>query len=277
MSDADFETIKKLQQERNAAAAANKGSRSFDVANQRTDDTKQKLTDSADSSLYDNDGPNKFSGYNTSLPMMGEDDEEMGDGDNTRRLIGQYTASREMIDEFARGGGVEEDDILAGKGEKSGRIVDRETDYQKRRFNRALTPTRADPFAANRQAGASENGTSYREIMEARELEREEQRVLQAIKAKQEGKTGDDGDAQPMLTDGNAEAEATEASSTARKRKKRWDVSSAPAEDDTAEAGEAAKPKRSRWDQAPAPGAEVSKKRSRWDQAPSATPMGNTG
>ena len=113
--------------------------------------------------------------------------------------------------------------------------------------------------------------------MEARELEREEQRVLQAIKAKQEGKTGDDSDAQPMLTDGNVEAEATDASSTARKRKKRWDVSSAPAEDDTAEAGEAAKPKRSRWDQAPAPGAEVSKKRSRWDQAPSATPIGNTG
>ncbi|KAM0073740.1 U2 snRNP component prp10 [Fusarium odoratissimum] len=276
MSDADFETIKKLQQERNAASAGNKGSRTFDTANQRVDDTKQKLTDSADSTLYDRDGADRFSGYHTSLPM-GDDDEEMGDGDNTRRLIGQYTASREMIDEFARGGGVEEDDILAGKGEKSGRIVDRETDYQKRRFNRALTPTRADPFAANRQAGASENGTSYREIMEARELEREEQRVLQAIKEKQEGKTGDDSDAQPMLTDGNAEAEATEASSTARKRKKRWDVSSAPAEDDTAEAGEAAKPKRSRWDQAPAPGAEVSKKRSRWDQAPSATPMGNAG
>ncbi|KAG5803475.1 hypothetical protein H9Q74_012104 [Fusarium xylarioides] len=276
MSDADFETIKKLQQERNAASAGNKGSRTFDAANQRADDTKQKLTDSADSTLYDRDGADRFSGYHTSLPM-GDDDEDMGDGDDTRRLVGQYTASREIIDEFARGGGVEEDDILAGKGEKSGRIVDRETDYQKRRFNRALTPTRADPFAENRQAGASENGTSFREVMEARELEREEQRVLQAIKAKQEGKTGDDGDAQPMLTDGNVEAEATEASSTARKRKKRWDVSSAPAEDDTAETGEAAKPKRSRWDQAPAPGAEVSKKRSRWDQAPSATPMGNTG
>ncbi|KAH7267040.1 armadillo-type protein [Fusarium redolens] len=276
MSDADFETIKKLQQERNAASGANKGSRTFDKANQRVDDTKQKLTDSADSTLYDRDGADRFAGYHTSLPM-GDDDEEMGDGDNTRRLTGQYTASREMIDEFARGGGVEEDDILAGKGENSGRIVDRETDYQKRRFNRALTPTRADPFAENRQAGTSENGTSYREIMEARELEREEQRVLQAIKAKQEGKTGDEGDAQPMLTDGNAEVEATEASSTARKRKKRWDVSSAPAEDDRAEATEAAKPKRSRWDQAPAPGAEVSRKRSRWDQAPSATPMGNTG
>ncbi|KAJ4321925.1 U2 snRNP component prp10 [Fusarium piperis] len=281
MSDADFETIKKLQQERNAAAAAKKGSRTFDAANQRADSTKQKLTDSADNDLYDRDGPDKFAGYHTSLPMA-DDDEEMEGTDNTRRLVGQYTASRDMIDEFARGSGVEEDDILAGKGEKSGRIVDRETDYQKRRFNRTLTPTRADPFAEKRKDGAGENGSSYREIMEARELEREEERVLQAIKAKQEGKVDDD-DAKPMLTDGDkegAEAESAEAATAGRKRKKRWDVSSAPAEADKSEADEAAKPKRSRWDQAPAisaPGAEAPKKRSRWDQAPSATPMGNQG
>ncbi|KAM0434659.1 hypothetical protein ACHAPT_003758 [Fusarium lateritium] len=281
MSDADFETIKKLQQERNAAAAAKKGSRTFDAANQRTDDTKQKLTDSADNDLYDRDGPNKFAGYHTSLPM-GDDDEEMEGADNTRRLVGQYTASRDMIDEFARGSGVEEDDILAGKGEKSGRIADRETDYQKRRFNRTLTPTRADPFAVNRKDSAGENGSSYREIMEARELEREEERVRQAIKAKQEGKVDDD-DAKPMLTDGgkeSAEAGSAEDAPAGRKRKKRWDVSSALAEADKSEADDAAKPKRSRWDQAPAisaSGAEAPKKRSRWDQAPSATPSGNQG
>ncbi|EEU45952.1 uncharacterized protein NECHADRAFT_100028 [Fusarium vanettenii 77-13-4] len=281
MSDADFETIKKLQQERNAAAAAKKGSRTFDAGNQRTDDTKQKLIDSADNDLYDRDGPDKFAGYHTSLPM-GDDDEEMEGADNTRRLVGQYTASRDMIDEFARGSGVEEDDILAGKGEKSGRIVDRETDYQKRRFNRTLTPTRADPFAKDRKDGAGENGSSYREVMEARELEREEERVRQAIRAKQEGKVDDD-DAKPMLTDGDkdsAEAESADAAPAGRKRKKRWDVASAPAETDKSEADDAAKPKRSRWDQAPAisaPGAEAPKKRSRWDQAPSATPMGNQG
>ncbi|KAJ3490951.1 hypothetical protein NLG97_g5684 [Lecanicillium saksenae] len=188
MSDADFETIKKLQQERNAAAAAKKGTRS---STQRTDSTKQKLTDSADNELYDNDGGDKFAGYHTSLPM-GNDDDEMDGQDNTRRLVGQYTASTEIINEFARGDGVEEDDILAGKGEKSGRIVDRETDYQKRRFNRVLTPTRADPFAENRQAGVAENGTNYREIMEERELEREEERVRRAIQSKQESGDHDD-------------------------------------------------------------------------------------
>jgi splicing factor 3B subunit 1 len=283
MSDADFETIKRLQQERNAAAASTTSSRALAASNQRNDSTKQKLTDSADNDLYDQQAADKFAGYHTSLPMG--DDDEMEDGDNTRRLVGQYTASREMIDEFARGDGVEEDDILAGKGEKSSRIADRETDYQKRRFNRVLTPTRADPFAENRQAGAAENGTSYREIMEIRELEREEERVRHAIQTKS---TNDDSGEEPSPTladhdKENAEAGSTEAVTSVRKRKKRWDVSSTPTDEEESkeENGDAGKPKRSRWDQTPSvsgPGAmEAPKKRSRWDQAPSATPMGNQG
>lgn len=285
MSDADFETIKKLQQERNAAAAAKKGS-SLDTSGQRTDSTKQKLTDSADNELYERDGGDKFAGYHTSLPMGGgDDDDDMEDaGDNTRRLVGQYTASRDMIDEFARGGGVEEEDVLAGRGEKSGRITDRESDYQKRRFNRVLTPTRADPFAENRQAGASgENGVSYRDIMDSRDIEREEERVRRAIEAKQRGQdeNGDAAEAKPTLENGdkeNAEAGSTEAVAAGRKRKKRWDVTSTtPADDEAKATADDAKPKRSRWDQAPSVDGDGGKKRSRWDQAPSATPMGNQG
>lgn len=275
MSDADSDTIAKLQRER---SAAKKSSRALDVSTQRNDDKRQKLTDSADNELYERDGGDKFAGYHTSLPM-GDDDEDM-DEDNTRRLVGQYTASRDMIDEFARGSGVEEDDILAGKGEKSGRITDRETDYQKRRFNRVLTPTRADPFAENRQAGAAENGSTYREIMEARELDMEEERVRKAIQARQNG-DDNDADAQPTLKDvdkENAEAGSTEDVTAGRKRKKRWDVSSTPAEEQPQDNAEEAKPKRSRWDQAPSlEAADATKKRSRWDQAPSATPMGNQG
>ncbi|GAB0132868.1 hypothetical protein EsDP_00001290 [Epichloe bromicola] len=279
MSDADSNTIAKLQRERNDAAAAKKSSRALDASTQRTDDQRQMLTDNADSDLYERDGGDKFAGYHTSLPM-GEEDEDM-DEDKTRRLVGQYTASRDMIDEFARGTGVEEDDILAGKGEKSGRITDRETDYQKRRFNRVLTPTRADPFAENRQAGAAENGTTYREIMEARELDQEEERIRKAIQAKLNGDDAN-AEAQPTLKDvdkENTEAGSTEAVTAGRKRKKRWDVSSAPTEDQPRAGNvEEVQPKRSRWDQAPSVGVEEpTKKRSRWDQAPSATPMGNQG
>lgn len=281
MSDADFETIRKLQAERNAAAAAKNGSRTFDPSNQRSDtSTKASLTESFDTDLYTRDGDNKYAGYNTSIPVDG--DEEMGDAetDNSRRLVGQYTATQSQIDEFARGGGVEEDDPFAGRGEKSTRIADRETDYQKRRFDRVLTPTRADPFAANRQDGAAEEGDSYRDIMERRELEREEERVRRAVQAKREA--GEvDGEHQATLQNGdkeNGEAGSSEVAAT-RKRKKRWDVSSTAVDEPAAEAAEG-KTKRSRWDQAPAlaaPGApEAGKKRSRWDQAPTATPVGNS-
>lgn len=286
MSDADFEQIRKLQAERNAAAAAKKGSNTFDLANQRADSsTKAKLDEAWDTDLYDR-GSNgdKFVGYHRSLPAAdGDDDEEMtdADGDSSRRLVGQYTATRSQMDEFARGNGVEEDDPLAGRGEKSNRITDRETDYQKRRFDRVLTPTRADPFAANRQAGAAEDGVSYREIMEGRDLEREEERVRRAIEEKK--KEGPVDSAQPTLQDAadkeNGDAGSTE--TAGRKRRKRWDVASTEAAAEATPA--AAEPKkRSRWDQAPsvpvlgADGAEP-KKRSRWDQAPSATPVGNVG
>ncbi|KJZ73638.1 U2 snRNP component prp10 [Hirsutella minnesotensis 3608] len=278
MSDADFEAVAKSQRERNAAAAAKKGSRSLDASSQRSDLTRQKLTDSADTELYGKDEADRFAGYHTSLPMADDDEDDVGE-DKTRRLVGQYTASRELIDEFARGDGVEEDDVLASRGEKSGRIVDRETDYQKRRFNRVLTPTRADPFAENRQAGAAENGTTYREIMQSQELDREEERVRRAIQAKQ-GTDAEQAEAVPTLQHPdkeNAEAGSTEAVTAGRKRRKRWDVSTDANDDQTkSESTPAPQSKRSRWDEAPSV-AEPIKQRSRWDQAPSATPVGNPG
>ncbi|KAI1497347.1 armadillo-type protein [Biscogniauxia marginata] len=283
MSDADFETIRKLQAERNAASSVKKGSRSSDPASQQTESsTKAKLTESFDTELYDRDGGDKYAGYLTSIPAADGEDEEMEEADSSRRLVGQYTATRAQIDEFAHGNGVEEDDPFEGRGEHSTRIIDRESDYQKRRFDRVLTPTRADAFAANRQAGAAEDGHTYRDVMERRELEREEERVKRAIQAKQ-ADTGTNGDHQATLKDGdkeNAEAGSTEAVSAGRKRKKRWDVSSTAVDESAAEPAEG-KTKRSRWDQAPslaAPGAaDGAKKRSRWDQAPSATPIGNNG
>ncbi|KAH8676023.1 U2 snRNP component prp10 [Xylariales sp. PMI_506] len=288
MSDADFETIRKLQAERNAAAAANKqGSRTFDPDSQRSNkSTKANLTDAFDTSLYSHDGDDKYAGYLTSIPADGDaGDEDMEDADaSTRRLVGQYTATRAQIDEFARGNGVEEDDPFAGRGEKSTRIVDRETDYQKRRFDRVLTPTRADAFAANRQAGAADDGESYKDVMERRELEREEERIRRAIQAKREAGEDANGDHEATLKDGdkeNAEAGSTEAVAAGRKRKKRWDVATTAVDEPSVEATPEAKSKRSRWDQAPAlpaPGAgDAGKKRSRWDQAPSATPMGASG
>ncbi|KAG9236310.1 putative U2 snRNP component prp10 [Amylocarpus encephaloides] len=283
MSDAEFKEITRLQAERNAASAGKKGSKAFDPSNQRTDvSTKASMTESFDTTLYDRDGPDKFAGYNTSIAVVDGDDEEM-EADTSRRLVGQYTASKEQINEFAHGNGVEEEDILLGR-EKSARIADRETDYQKCRLDRVLTPTRADPFAANRQAGAAEDGESYKEIMARRELEREEERVRRAIEEK--AANGDVVHPKANLSEGSAspsdkenkEAGSTEVVTAGRKRKQRWDVATDSAS--TAPASES-KSKRSRWDQTPAVGApaveETPRRRSRWDQAPAATPMGNQG
>jgi len=285
MSDADFDQVRKLQAERNALSAGKKGSKTFDPSNQRTDiSTKASLTESFDTTLYDRDGGDKFAGYNMSISVAdGDDDEEIED--TSRRLVGQYTASREQMNEFAHGNGVEEEDILLGR-EKSARIADRETDYQKRRLTRVLTPTRADAFAANRQAGASEEGESYREIMARRELEREEERVRRAIEEKAANGevvhhdatlTKDDSGTPPSDKE-NKDAGSTEAATSGRKRKKRWDVST---DDSSTTATTETKVKRSRWDETPAIGGaaidETPRRRSRWDQAPAATPIGNQG
>ncbi len=211
------------------------------------------------------------------------------DGVGGRRLVGQYTATKEQMNEFATGG-TEEEDILMSR-EKQAQIASRETDYQKRRHDRGvLTPTRADPFAANRQAGAQDDAKSYREIMAEREIEREEQRVQKAIADKQANGNGAilEHEATLKKKDSsdkeNKEAGSTIDVATGRKRKQRWDVSTATdpgvANDANAEEG---KSKRSRWDQTPVPGVapdQTPSRRSRWDQAPSlagATPIGHQG
>ena len=290
MSDADFAEVKRLQQERNAQAAGKKGSKTFDPSNQRTDvSTKASLTESFDTDLYERNGTDKFAGYNTEIAVDGDDDMQDADGDGTRRLVGQYTASREQMNEVAHGPGMEEEDILLGR-EKQARIADRETDYQKRRLNRGpLTPTRTDPFAANRQAGVEEDGQSYREIMAARELEKEEARVQRLIDEKRA--KGEDGIVHHEATlkredtsdKENKDAGSSVAVASGRKRKQRWDVTaeSTPAPEDSQLAE--AKSKRSRWDQTPVPGGatvDATPRRSRWDQAPSladATPVGQSG
>ena len=279
MSDADFETVRRLQAERNAAASATNKSKTFDLASQRNDSNKVSMTESMDTDLYDtSNGGNKYAGYHTSIAANGHDeDEEMPDSDSSRRLIGNYTASKEQMNEFATGG-AEEEDILLGR-EKSARIADRETDYQKRRFERGpLTPTRADPFAANKHAGAvAVEGSTYREVMQMQDLEREEQRVQKLIEEKEVKRleNGDDDDAvveqKPLLkeneeTDKENGDKGSTVEAVGRKRKKRWDVAGA----DIAEADSQDEPKkRSRWDQAPSvDGGAAPAKKSRWDQAP---------
>ncbi|KAF2772019.1 U2 snRNP component prp10 [Teratosphaeria nubilosa] len=266
MSDADFEKVRKAQAERNAAGK--KGGRGV---TQRSNNTKQSLTEAFDKDLYGNDSGDKFAGYNASIAV--DDDDTMADGDEDGgdgRLIGQYTATAAQMNEWAQGGTAEED-ILQSR-EKQAQIANRETDYQKRRFRRNLE-------------GEGE-GQTYRETMQQRELEREEERVRKLIEDQNKEKiaNGDQDETDGVvehkatLKDGSAhkvqnedaDAEATKP----RTRKRRWDVSSeTPATNGAVTNGEATNgdsaSKKSRWDATPAEDGEpASKKRSKWDQAP---------
>ncbi|KAF3906751.1 hypothetical protein AA313_de0203663 [Arthrobotrys entomopaga] len=274
MSDSDFDQVKRLQQERNAAKIGSK--RALDSSTQRKDySTKASLTANFDKDLYgDSNGDNKYDGYSQ---VVVDEDEEMEDANGDRRLVGQYTATKEMMNEFVR----DDDDPLAGRTEGS-RIADRETDYQKRRFNRGpLTPTRADAFANNRQDG--EDGRSYREIMAENEYEREKERVLRAIEEKknQGGVDADDHQATLSIQDSADASADKENAPEGRRRKRRWDVSTTDSASTATETKAEEPKKRSRWDETPAPVAPgEGPKRSRWDQAPAlvqATPVGNQG
>src|SRR5205807_2934290 len=128
LSTAEFEEIKRMQQERNAMKSKSKA---FDPSTQRKDNsTKVALTDTFDTTLYDRANGDKFAGYNTSIPANGDDDDvDMDGGDGTRRLVGQYTASKEIMNEFVNAGDDDMDPMSARA--KGGQIADRETDYQK--------------------------------------------------------------------------------------------------------------------------------------------------
>ncbi|KAF1992643.1 ARM repeat-containing protein [Aulographum hederae CBS 113979] len=196
------------------------------------------------------------------LSIAANDDMDMDDAgdDNNGRLVGTYTASSAQMEEFAHGG-AQEADILTSR-EKQAQIASRESDYQKRRFQRReLSPMNGE-------------GTSYSAAMAARELEREEARVHKIVQEKTAN--GEE----PEAVDHTATLKhESDGATTTRKRKSRWDTASKPehvaSSDDT---NGATQVKRSRWDATPAPAAAP--KRSRWDMAPSltaATPVGGAG
>ncbi|KAF1833286.1 ARM repeat-containing protein [Decorospora gaudefroyi] len=248
---------------------------------------KQSLVEAGDKELYGgHDGD-----YVDSIAVADNDDNMDDVQLNGRSLVGQYTASKEMINEFARGDAGEAD-ILDSR-EKQAQIASRETDYQRRRFDRALSPSRADPFAKD----GEDSGQSYKDVMKQREFEREEARVRRLIEERERSGGNevlahkptlkDDPDA-PAVVDGDK----TPPMKTRKRR--RWDegadegAAEAAAVKDTDEVKEEPKPdsdpnKRTRWTPAPdtpapkeekAPGAAEAP-RSRWDTtavAPASAP-----
>ncbi|CAH7681403.1 armadillo-type protein [Phakopsora pachyrhizi] len=284
------ETDKDLDAE--ILAEQNNRRKKLDQSTQRTDDDKVSLAGgpSYDSDIYGSKG--RFEGYDKSIEVGGQNDDQMIDDESDRpvRLLDSYTAPQQFFKEIAMESEDAEDPLLSNI--KSKEIQSRQSDYQKRRFDRdpggAVT---ADPFAV---ADGKPNGESgYKEAMRRAELEREEARVMKKIKEQEKDGTND------MDVDQNSRAKTPTLeelpSSTPAKRKRRWDVTdpnvvSTPSSESAAStlttgewsntdgATPAVKKTRSRWDQTPVPGASSSgasdaptPRKSRWDQTPVAT------
>lgn len=203
------------------------------------------------------------------------------------------TAPKHLLNEFAD---EDAEDPFAATAQ-SRQIAARQGEYHARKFDRE-TGVRVDAFAPEGAAGAAstsaEGASGYGEVMRLAELERQEQRVKQAIQKQKEDGLGPDGQ------DASMAIEAPDATP----RRKRWDVveperpAAAGGDVEMKEVGKGGewddantaskdavvvKKKRSRWDETPvgtagtvagAPG--ETPKRSRWDQTPvgvTATPM----
>ncbi|KAH9879103.1 U2 snRNP component prp10 [Plenodomus biglobosus] len=225
--------------------------------------SKVSLNEAFDKDLYSGNGVDKFNGYDTSIAVADHDDGMEDVQLNGRSLVGQYTASRDMLNEFSHGDAAE-DDILDSR-EKQAQIASRETDYQRRRFDRALSPSRADPFAKDGET----SGQSYKDVMKQREFEREEARVQRLIEDKEKSGGSEVLDHRPTLKDG-APAPAVSGDKTPpmdkKRKRRRWDESTgeAPAVQEQANQ-EDGKPQEEVKPQVEVkPEGESSNKRSRW-------------
>ena len=260
---ADFERVRQAQAERNSGGKRKGG------ADQRTQDGKASLTANFDKDLYAENG-DKFAGYNTSIPVDDADQEIDDDDGNQGRLVGQYTATSAQVDEWAMGAAAEDDDLMDSR-EKQAPIVNRENDYQKRRFERGLSPERGE-------------GKSYKEVMQERELEREEERVKKAVEEREKEKIVDgesDEDMggverQPTLKERGNDQSVDEAQEQPKRkaRKRRWDdadgangVSKDGLEQTNGDSQTVPRKKASRWDAAATVGVHAAplKKKSKWD------------
>lgn len=234
---------------------------------------------SYDTDLYTTD---KFAGYSTSLAVNDEEDDDDEVYQETKRKLNSYTASKDILNEATEGADAH-DPFADTMRERT--IAGRQDEYQQRRFNRMLSPSRKDAFT---EGDNDTESRSYSEVARQAELEREEQRVLAIIaqKKKEEAETG-------------VRAQVAVEETPTTRKKRRWDVATPVSQNmDATPVGTA---KRSRWDATPArvdPNAtpvrssewdveatpKGTTKRSRWDATPVAgmdtimsTPVGGMG
>ena len=211
-----------------------------------------------------------------------------------------FTAPKAVLDDLPVAD--EEPDAAEARFGGSRRIVDRESDYSKRRLNRTLSPARETPTD---KAPAASAGGSYAERVREAQLERERDNTMRQIAQKQReeaervaaearsaARDAKEDAVRRLVTGGAAEAEkllSKEAETGGKKRRNRWDAKGPEEEAKRlkTEAGggeweDGGGGARSEWDAPASAGASASaptprRARSRWDEtplhvAPDATP-----
>lgn len=158
--------------------------------------------------------------------------------------MASYTAPKEILEEVP----VEVEGV-EGAGLGSGRrIVDRESDYSKRRLNRTLSPSRTDAFGGQ----GEDSGRSYAEIMKETQLAQERENTLRNIEKKKREEEEYMKEQQPL----------------GQQKQSRWDsggvVSQGPSDWESDD--KAVKQPSSRWDATPVHGTQQKESSSgRWD------------
>eukprot|EP00879_Flechtneria_rotunda_P007341 GHRR01007702.1.p1 GENE.GHRR01007702.1~~GHRR01007702.1.p1 ORF type:complete len:901 (+),score=370.22 GHRR01007702.1:192-2894(+) len=202
-----------------------------------------------DSQLYN--GGDRFAGYNTSIAIDEDDEDEPTMAPSAAQLHQlKYGAPDPDGDAEEEPSGFT----------KPKRIVDREDDYKKRRLGRMLSPDRNDAFIMGDKTPDARVRT-YADVMREQLLQREQANTIQNIIDKQ--KAGVEA-AVP------AAATKSEAAAVGQKRRNRWDQSADDSKRPKPDAG-------SDWDSVEATPAAVN----RWDATPGAalggaTPAPNT-
>ncbi|KAL8139367.1 hypothetical protein V2J09_005388 [Rumex salicifolius] len=206
-----------------------------------------------------------------SIPVD-EDDENAPEMDNdVARKLASYTAPKSLLKEMP---GVTGGDDAEDGFNRPRKIIDREDDYRRRRFNRVISPDRNDAFAMGDQT-PDVNVRTYSEVMREEALKREKEDTLRAIAKKKK-------EEEENKKEAKESGAAPAAQPAASKRRNRWDQSQDQGDGEAAvkKAKTASSdwdlpdstPGIGRWDATPTPGrlgdATPSARRNRWDETP---------
>ena len=245
------------------------------------------------------------SNYLSSLPMDEEDNDDDDDnGTSHHPSTRPRTSVRDLIDESMTSGS----DLSGNYREQYGsglvdtRISNRESEYQSKRLQRVLSPERGSAFDGKTPA------RSYKDIMLAQDLRKEEAEVRKAI-AQKMTKDGVDGSASSSSSSSSADVASRRPTTSAsvdsnvqERKRRRWDDDSGSGDGSTAGKGRgtASGSAVSQWEQIGAtpsisaggigdetPGASLSagtskvaptpsSSSSRWDVTPAASAEGGT-